>query len=117
MTETTANPNTKVLRAPNIKIETPRKGDPAWVNIILQWVIQDAMHQTMQVIDRVGSITRKFEDFAQDTITITDPVTGAIITISGAGVGEAISEFVKSWMLQDIPGTSINAAGDVVQGA
>ena len=108
---------TKKIRASRIGLDIPREGDPAWVNVIVQVIVKNADYQTVQVIDRAHNITRTLGDFAEDTKTITDPVTGQAITISGAGVGAAISEFVKSWMLQDIPGTSINAAGDVVQGS
>ncbi|CAB4197569.1 hypothetical protein UFOVP1309_22 [uncultured Caudovirales phage] len=107
---------TKKFRASRIGLDIPREGDPAWVNVIVQVNIKDADYKTVQVIDRADNITRKLEDFAQDTVSFTDPITGAPIIISGAGVGMSISEFVKTWMVQDIPNTSINAMGDVVQG-
>jgi len=109
--------STKKLRAQRMTLDMPREGLPVWTNVTLQVVIKDADYQTVQVIDRVRSISRQFDQFAQHTVTITDPITGQTVTLSGAGVGLAISEFVKGWMVQDIPHTAINAVGDVVQGS
>ena len=98
-------------------LDMPREGLPVWTNVTVQIVVKDADYQTVQIIDRVLNINRQIDDFAQNTVTVTDPVTTKTITISGAGVGVAISEFVKTWMIEDIPDTSINAMGDVVQGS
>jgi len=109
--------STKKLRAQRMTLDMPREGLPVWTNVTVQVVVKDADYQTVQIIDRVLNISRQFDEFAQNTVTITDPITGQPITLSGAGVGLAISEFVKGWMVQDIPNTSINAVGDVVQGS
>ena len=109
--------STKKFRASRINLDMPREGDPPWVNVIVQVNIKDADYQTVQVIDRVGNITRKLEDFAPETVTIDDPVMGQQVTISGAGVALAVSKITKNFMVKDLPGTSINAAGDVVQGS
>jgi len=108
---------TKKFRAQRMTLDMPREGLPVWTNITVQVVFKDADYQTVQIIDRVLNITRQFEQFAQHTVTITDPITGQTVTLSGAGVGLAISEFVIGWMVQDIPHTAINAVGDVVQGS
>ena len=46
--------------------------------------------------------------------TVQDPVTGQPLVISGAGLALAVSAFVKTWILTDTPGSTLNAAGDIV---
>ena len=106
----------KKYRAQRITLDTPREGFPVWTNVIVQVVVKDDEYQTVQIIDRVTNITREFDQFASQTVTITDPVTSQAMTMSGAGLGVAIGEMVKAWMLEDIPDTHINEVGDVIQG-
>jgi hypothetical protein len=49
------------------------------------------------------SLTRKLPDVASQTITINDPVTKKKVTISVAGVGEAIASLFCRWFKEDNP--------------
>ena len=106
---------TRKLRAQKITLDMPREGQPVWADIVIQVVVKDAEYKTTQVIDRVYKINRIFGDFAATLVTITDPITGQQPTISGAGVGQGISELVRGWMLEEIAGAMVNSVNDIVQ--
>lgn len=103
------------LRAQQITLDLPTEGAEVWVRAVMQKVIKDANYATTQTVDRVGAVNRQFSEFAMSSMTIVDPVHVAEITISGAGLGIAVGEFVKQWMLADVAGTSINERGDVIK--
>jgi len=37
--------------------------------------------------------------------------------VSGAGLALLVSAFVKTWILQDMPGTTLTPEGDILQGS
>jgi hypothetical protein len=106
---------TKKLRAQKIILDMPREGHPVWANIVIQVCVKDDDYETIQVVDRRYQINRIFGDFAASMVTFTDPVTGQQITLSGAGVGQGISELVRGWMLAELPGAVVNDRNDIVQ--
>jgi hypothetical protein len=106
---------TRKLRAQKIVLDMPREGQPIWVNISIQACIKDNGYNTIQVVDRRYQIARSFDDFAASLITIVDPVTGNEITLSGAALGQGISELVRSWMLAELPSAAINDRNDIIQ--
>jgi hypothetical protein len=106
---------TRKLRAQKITLDMPREGQPVWADIVIQVCVKDDDYETIQVIDRRYKINRTFDDFAGSLVTFTDPVTGQQITLSGAGVGQGISELVRGWMLDELPGAVVNDRGDIVQ--
>ncbi len=103
------------LRAQQITLDLPTENAEVWVRAVLQKVIKDGDYQTIQTVDRVSAVHRVFSEFAVNSLTLFDPVQGKELTISGAGLGIAVSEFVKQWMLADVPGTSINQHGDIIK--
>lgn len=103
------------LRTQQITLDLPTEDAEVWVRAVLQKVIKDDDYRTIQTIDREGAVNRLFSEFAQSSLTVYDPVLGHEITLSGAGLGVAVGEFVKQWMLADVPGTSLNERGDVIK--
>lgn len=104
------------LRTQQITLDLPMEDAEVWVRAVLQKVIKDADYRTIQTVDREGAVNRLFSEFATTRLTIIDPVLGQEITLSGAGLGVAVGEFVKQWMLEDVSGTFINDRGDVIKG-
>lgn len=103
------------LRAQQITLDLPTENAEVWVQAVLQKVIKNDDYETVQTVDRVSAVHRLFGEFAVSSLTIFDPVIGQEITLSGAGLGIAVSEFVKQWMLADVPGTSLNQHGDIIK--
>ena len=106
---------TKKLRPSQIVLDTPVENADVFVRVTIQKVVKDGNYATVQTVDRVDAVNRTFAQYGTQTHTFTDPVLGTKHTLSGSGLGMAIGEFVKAWMLQDIEGTSRNARGDIVQ--
>lgn len=106
---------TQKIRAQQIVLDLPYENAEVWVRAVLQTVFKDEDYQTVQTVDRMGAIHRQLSDFALQVKTITDPVTGNEITISGVGLGFAISSFVKQWILDDVPATIENQHGDIIK--
>ena len=94
------------LRASQITLDLPTENSDVWVRAVLQKVLKDDDYQTVQTVDRVGAVRRQFSDFAANSLTVFDPLQGANITLSGAALGMAVAEFVKQWMLADVPGSA-----------
>ena len=104
----------KKVRAQQITLELPAEEAEVWVRAMIQTVYKDGDYNTVQTVDRTASLHRRFSEFAMQTETVQDPVTGQTLVVSGAGLALAVSAFVKTWILADTPGSSINAAGDIV---
>jgi hypothetical protein len=105
----------KKIRAQQITLELPTEGAEVWVRAMIQTVYKDANYQTVQTVDRTNSLHRRFSEFALQTETVQDPVTGQTTTLSGAGLALAVSAFVKAWILEDTPGATLNAEDDIIQ--
>ncbi len=103
-------------RAQQVTLDLPTEESEVWIRCMIQKVIKNDDYQTVQTIDRVSDIHRRFSEFMLQTQTLQDPVTGDTLEISGAGLGLAVSAFVKRWMLEDILGTINNEHGDIVKG-
>lgn len=106
---------TTKLRASQVTLDLPTENSDVWVRAVLQKVIKDDDYQTVQTVDRVGAVHRQFSDFATSFLTVFDPLQGHDITLSGAALGMAVSEFVKQWMLADVPDASLNQHGDIIK--
>ena len=104
----------KKVRAQQITLELPAEEAEAWVRAMIQTVYKDGDYNTVQTVDRTAALHRRFSEFAMQVETVQDPVTGQPLVISGAGLALAVSAFVKTWMLTDTPGSTLNAAGDIV---
>lgn len=104
----------KKIRAQQITLELPTEGAEVWVRAVVQAVYKDADYRTVQTVDRTSALNRRFSEFVLQVETVSDPVTGAQLTISGAGLALAVSAFVKAWILQDTPGATLNAADDII---
>ena len=105
----------KKIRAQQITLELPTEGAEVWVRAMIQTVYKDANYQTIQTVDRTNSLHRRFSEFVLQTETVQDPVTGQSTTLSGAGLALAVSAFVKAWILEDTPGSVLNAEDDIIQ--
>lgn len=103
------------LRASQITLDLPTENSDVWVRAVLQKVIKDDDYQTVQTVDRVGAVHRQFSDFAASMLTFFDPLQGKEITLSGAALGMAVAEFIKQWMLADVPDASLNQHGDIIK--
>jgi hypothetical protein len=103
----------KKVRAQQITLELPTEGAEVWVRAVIQTVYKDAQYNTTQTVDRTSALHRRFSEFATQIETIQDPITGQSLTISGVGIALAVSAFVKTWMLTDIPGATLNTNDDI----
>lgn len=108
--------STEKIRAQSVSIEVLTESCEPWVHCVLQKVFKDAEYKTVQTVDRTGGLHRLLSEFATEVREIQDPVTGQQLVISGAGLGLAVSEFVKQWILADVPGCTTNEYGDIVRG-
>ena len=108
------SPTIEKTRAMRIEIDLPLEGAMPWVRAVLQTVFKDADYRTTQVVDRTGHVHRSLGEFAGQMQTITDPITGQQVTLSGAGAAAMISAFVSSWILTDMGGV-VNDQGDIVK--
>jgi hypothetical protein len=103
------------LRAQKISIDLPTETATPWVNVIWQLVRKDAAtYVTVQTIDRVDESAKPLMAFAMEAKTVSDPVTGQDITVSGAGMAELIKAFVSDWIMAENPGSFINEHGDII---
>jgi hypothetical protein len=104
------------IRAQQVTIDLPTEEAEPWVRAIIQRVMKNPeTYQTVQTVDRVDAVHRRLSDFATMVQTFTDPVTGASVTLSGVGCGQAIIAFVKAWMLEDFFDYVENTHGDIVK--
>ena len=104
----------KKIRAQQITLELPTEGAEVWVRAMIQTVYKDSNYQTIQTVDRTASLHRRFSEFALQSETVHDPVTGQTTTLSGAGLALAVSAFVKTWILEATPGSVLNAEDDII---
>lgn len=104
----------KKVRAQQIVLDLPTEEAEVWIRAIIQTVYKDADYTTVQTVDRTAALHRRFSEFAMQVETVQDPVTGQSLAISGAGIAVAVSAFVKAWILQDTPGATLNAQGDII---
>ena len=103
----------KKLRAQQIRIDLPTEEAAVWVHVVIQSVFKDLGYTTTQTIDRVGYVNRSIDQFAAQITQVVDPVTGDTISISGAGVAQAIKNIVTTWIQQE-KGGNINHLGDLI---
>lgn len=98
----------KKIRSMKITIDLPTESSQVWTQVILQKVIKTEQGVVIQTIDDVERITKPLPAFAMQMINITDPVTQQNITISGAGVAQAITQAILEWMHEKFEGAIIN---------
>ena len=103
----------KKIRAQKISIDIPKEDSEPYAEVVVQTVIKDANYVTTQLIDRSHNTGRFVKHFATQIVTIEDPVTGSIITVSGAGATLIIKAIVGQWLVTDFNGT-LNDKLDVI---
>jgi len=103
----------KKLRSQKITIDLPTETSEVWVHAVLQTVFKDTDYRTIQTIDLTGHINRSISQFATQMESVTDPVTGQQVTMSGAGVATLIKQFIIKWIQEDNGGT-LNEVGDLI---
>ncbi len=105
------------IRAQQITIDLPTEEGEAWVHIVVQKVFKDeATYESVQVVDRAGHVYNSISQFATDIHTVTDPVLGQNVTISGAGISELIRSFAHDWFSRKYDGQT-NNQGDFILNA
>jgi len=107
----------KKIRSQQITLDLPTEGAEVWVRAVLQTLYKDASLNTLQTVDRTDHLHRRFSEFVMQFETVQDPVTQQTVTVSGAGLALLVSAFVKTWILQDMPGTTLTPDGDILQGS
>jgi len=103
----------KKVRAQHISIDLPTEESSMWVRIALQSVFKDEDYKTTQIIDRTGYVYREVVSVVNELETITDPVTGQVLTLSAGGCAEIVRKFIQRWMVEDCKGV-INEHGDMI---
>lgn len=105
----------KKIRTQQITLDLPIEDAEAWVRAVLQTLYKDGDMKTVQTVDRTFSLHRRFTEFVTQFETVQDPVTQQTITASGAGLSLLVSAFVKSWILHDLPQTTLTPDGDILE--
>ena len=101
------------IRGQKISIDLPTEDAEPYAQVVVQKVVKNDRYVTTQLIDRWANTGRFVGDFALQTATIVDPITGANITISGLGATMLIKAIVSQWLAADYQG-QINDVGDVI---
>jgi hypothetical protein len=92
-------PNKKQVRAWEVRIDNPLNEDPTLL-YRTEKVVLDENDKLIYREDRrkTKDVSRKFSEVALNSTTFKDPVTQQEVTLSGAGIAEAISIFfAKMW--------------------
>lgn len=95
------------LRAQQVIIETPRLGAEPFIAVVIQRVIFDADGVIAQTINRERMLNSSLSSRALKIYTVRDPVIGEHhdnnCLISIAGIGAAIEDAVRAWILEEYP--------------
>lgn len=92
-------PDSKQIRAWEVRVDNPLNEDPTLL-YRTEKVVLDENGELIYREDRrkTKDVSKKFSEVALDVINIQDPVTQQVVTLSGAGVAEAIAVFfAKIW--------------------
>ena len=104
----------KKIRAQQVTLDLPSEDTEAGLRAVIQTVYKNSDYVTLQTVDRTAALHRRFAEFATQVETVSDPVTGSTTSVSGAGVALLVSAFVKTWILEDNPGATLNSLGDII---
>lgn len=91
------------LRAQQIIIDTPRIDAVPFIAIVVQRLIYNNEGALIQTINREKMINRSLTKVATHLYLYTDPVIQSFDTISGAGLGDAITYAARQWILEEYP--------------
>jgi len=104
----------KKIRAQHISIDLPNETGPVWIRAVIQTIFKNKSdYKTVQMVDRTGFLHREVNQIATQMTTITDPVTGQTIQVSGAAAAILIRKFITQWIVDDFGG-EINEFGDII---
>lgn len=96
------------LRSQKIEIDLPTELSEPWVHVVVQKLILNNEGNTIQTLDRNSHIYKSINDYAMQLVNFTDPVTQQQYTISGAGLGQAITNMVLTWMDEKFDGQIVD---------
>lgn len=97
------------IRTAKLTIDIPVPGAEPFISGILQKVVVNEFDEVVQVIPRQDNVYRRASKIALELTTITDPVTGQEITLSGAGMSVAITAAFCRWIIEDLAEDGIAA--------
>jgi hypothetical protein len=90
------------IRVGSIEIDTIKRHGNKWISASIQHLeVSDTDDTIISESARADRVYRRVDKVALETVDITDPVTGQAITISVAGIGEAVKAAMIKWMLED----------------
>jgi len=106
----------KKLRAQQIVIDLPVEDAPVWIWATWQRVVKDTEYKTLQTVDQVVNTNASLSSFATKVESVMDPVTGQLVTASGAAMAMLIQQFAAGWVMPLFPGSYVNERGDIIEG-
>jgi len=94
-----------MLRAQQIIIDIPNKGQEPWITVVLQDVKEDAAGNVVQTVNRVGMIHRPLSKVAKEIVVHDDPIANTKnVRTSVLGLSLAIRSAVLKWIDEDYAG-------------
>ena len=91
------------LRVQQVIIDTPRLESVPFVAVVVQRIVFDKDGNITQTINRERMINKSFANIAMDIITYSDPVIQDTGKSSCMGIGRAIENIARSWVLEAYP--------------
>lgn len=89
-------------RTQRLVIDLPTPYAEPWISCMLQHLSVDENDTILEINDRVKMLYKRMSDCATEGITFTDPVTQVEHTVTGAGIGSAITAMVCKWIIRDL---------------
>ena len=94
-------------RVHTLSFELPRVDS----DVVIRAEIHQVTEQSGEVTFTTGTtneIFRRLSDVATESVTFFDPVRQTNHTISVAALAQAVTQSVRAWMAEDIPGGQFN---------
>ena len=92
------------LRVQKIVIDTPLSDSEPWVQLTIQRIEMDDDFNTLNTVDRWKQIHKRLSEFATDIVSFDDPILVSENSISGIGLGNALTSMCISWTASEFNG-------------
>ena len=93
------------IRTKVIEIDLPHSETVPWISAKFQVVDWNDDGTVRSIRDDRERLNRRMDRVFMETVSLVDPVTQAPITISLAGISEAIRRTMFNWMAEDYNAT------------
>lgn len=83
-------------RASTISIEIPKPNSEPWVHVYINKMILDDEGNVLNTFPRDAVVSKRLSEVGMNTYQFIDPVTQKQVDISGYGLAQSITSYVKS---------------------